>query len=86
MKEQVTDDLNQILRLFELTQDVTVPLSDHGGASMMIPNLSEVSALALALGFFLRLGGNRAQKLRKRKLTTFKVSYPCKENSYDRAF
>jgi hypothetical protein len=61
------DNLRQIVALFQLTKPVPVPLTADDGAVVQGMDLAEVAALSLALGFFLRQTGNRAERPRPAK-------------------
>jgi hypothetical protein len=63
MIRQVADNLHQIVSLFRLTQPMTIPRGEDDWGTVEIINLSEVAAFCLAMGFFLRQTGNRAERL-----------------------
>ena len=63
MIEQVADTLHQIVSLFHLTQPMTIPRGEDDWALVETIDLSEAAALSLALSFFLRQTGNRAERL-----------------------
>ena len=73
MIEQIGDDLQQIVSLFHLTQPLTIPRGQNDWATVEGINLSEVAALSLALGFFLRRVGNRAQRLQQAKIDLLSI-------------
>jgi hypothetical protein len=63
MMEQAADTLHQIVSLFHLTQPMTIPRGEDDWALVETIDLSEAAALSLALSFFLRQTGNRAERL-----------------------
>ena len=80
MMEQAADTLHQIVSLFHLTQPMQIPQGKDDWAIMETMNLSEAAALSLALRFFLRQTGNRAERLHPPKFQNLISIMLTKEN------
>lgn len=65
MSEQVADDLQEIVSLFQLTKPLAIPQKDGDWIVVEAFDLTEGAALTLALSFFLRRVGNRAERLQQ---------------------
>jgi hypothetical protein len=85
MITQVADTLHQIVALFQLAQPMTIPRGEDDWLTTII-NLSEAAALTMALSFFLRQTGNRAERLHPPKIQKLISVTPAKESCYGRTF
>lgn len=75
MNEQLADNLQEIVSLFQLTKPLAIPQNDGGWIVVEAFDLSEVAPLTLALGFFLRRAGNRAERLQQSKIDLLSIKH-----------
>jgi hypothetical protein len=86
MMEPAADTLHQIVSLFHLTQPMTIPRGEDDWTIMETMHLSEAAALSLALSFFLRQTGNRAERLHPPKIQKLISVTSAKESCDGRSF
>ncbi len=67
MIEQVADNLQEIVSLFQLTKQLAIPQKNGDEMVVQAFDLTEGAALTLALSFFLGRVGNRAGRLQQAK-------------------
>ena len=84
MMIQAGEPLEQIVSLFHLTQAMNIPQGDDDWTIVETINLSEAAALSLAMSFFLRQTGNRAERLQQPKIQKLISITPAKESCYGR--
>jgi hypothetical protein len=83
MTEQVADTLQQIVSLFQLTKPLAIPQMEGNWIIMDVFDLAEAAALTLAISFFLRRLGNRAEQLHQPKKSDLLLIRFEKENYHD---
>jgi hypothetical protein len=62
MIEQVADNLQQLVSFFQLTKPLAIPQRGGDWVITDVIDLAEGAALTLALNFYLRRMGNRAER------------------------